>query len=360
MNTYNKVTLAKGCDSCIKAKRKCNRLLPSCQRCCERKLFCRYKNQPGSNKSLSSLESSLRPSDDGISSRRNISIARYTQGIQTTSLSFPTQTPLSVDSLFLKAPSVVLTIDHETAVYLKNHLSSFPVSFVQTGATIFIHPTLYEDGLPPTLQATLALCRIQTCTIPSYQHLASTAITKVASYLLQTMSTTHTFISKLALVQSLILLQITTLFSPTTAILREQAQNRQSLLCSWVRKLYHSVPASLPASMTLHQAWVLAESCRRTIHVAHMVSGTYSVLTRGEFTLTLFVEALPLDLLDWKWEYVEQGLLEYGERNKDVALISYRELVDKWERGEIKNTSLFVELLLAACKGIRNVKGAAA
>lgn len=37
-------------------------------------------------------------------------------------------------------------------------------------------------------------------------------------------------------------------------------------------------------------------------------------------------------------------------------LISYRELTDAWDRGEMKKPTLFEEMLIAACKGIENVK----
>ena len=41
-----RVTLSRGCDQCIKVKRKCSRDVPSCQRCLKRRNICRYKNQP--------------------------------------------------------------------------------------------------------------------------------------------------------------------------------------------------------------------------------------------------------------------------------------------------------------------------
>ena len=42
----SKVTLSRACDQCIKLMRKCNRDLPSCQRCAKRRSLCKYKNQP--------------------------------------------------------------------------------------------------------------------------------------------------------------------------------------------------------------------------------------------------------------------------------------------------------------------------
>jgi hypothetical protein len=153
-----------------------------------------------------------------------------------------------------------------------------------------------------------------------------------------------------------------TLFCPTIdQALRQQAERRMPLLKVWAVKLYQSVPTYLPASMSPRQAWILAESCRRTIHMCHMVSGLYSMLKFGCFTLTLFVEALPLHRNGHLWDdslYFNQTSSEAGPsapRLDEGNLISYRELTDLWEEGQFRQPRLFEEMLIAACKGIGSV-----
>jgi hypothetical protein len=187
------------------------------------------------------------------------------------------------------------------------------------------------------------------------QHIISRAISSTASHLIQSIPSTHTFISKLAFVQSLILLQIMTLFCPTIdQALRQQAERRMRLLNVWAVKLYQSAPSYLPASMSPRQAWILAESCRRTIHMRHMVSGLYSMLKFVCFTLTLFVEALPLNRNDRLWDddlYSNQTALETdpsSPRLDETDIISYRELTDLWKEGQFRQPELFEEILLAA------------
>jgi len=46
ISTIPRAKLSRGCDQCIKAKRKCNRGVPSCQRCTKRRILCIYRNQP--------------------------------------------------------------------------------------------------------------------------------------------------------------------------------------------------------------------------------------------------------------------------------------------------------------------------
>jgi hypothetical protein len=144
------------------------------------------------------------------------------------------------------------------------------MAFVRNGGTLFIHRQLYQDGLPDPLQDIFALCTMDIHHSNANQHIISRAISSTASHLIQSIPSTYTFTFKLAFVQSLILLQIITLFSPTIyQALRQQAKCRMPLLKVWAVKLYQSAPSYLPASMTPRQAWVLAESCRRTIHMCH-------------------------------------------------------------------------------------------
>lgn len=278
----------------------------------------------------------------------------------------------SLTGIQTSPPDVILAMDQPTVHYLMDHLKSLPSTFIQTGGTLFIHPQLYQDGLPPLLQNISALSNMHTY-LNSSDHIISLAISSTAQNIVNSFSTLHTFNAKLAFTQSLILLQIMTLLSlspPISHVLRQQAENRLPLLQASIEELYLSAPVTLPSSMGHYQAWILAESCRRTIHVGHMVLGVHSMLTKGNFTLTLFVEALPLNRNAELWErdlsvYDEQTKGEPGHgdmggtgklRASETDLISYRELTDMWDNGEVKDPSFFEELLLVACKGVDNVK----
>jgi len=89
----------------------------------------------------------------------------------------------------------------------------------------------------------------------------------------------------------------------------------------------------------------------------------HSVLSRGCFTLTLFVEALPVDRnqdSQYLWEHGMASLWMSesvtGEALVPKAdLVSYRELTDMWDAG-VEPQNLYEEMLVAACKGVDNVK----
>jgi len=255
--------------------------------------------------------------------------------------------------MLLEVPDIVMTMDQPSVTYLLEYLKTLPNIFLQTGGTIFMHPRLHPNGLPPSLAMMFSLCAIHSHASPQNQHIVWEAISNTTVKLLRLGSSLPTFISKLEFVQSLILLQIITLFDPRTPLhLIQLAENRQGLLESAELDLFNSVPAYLPSLMDPYQAWILAESCRRTIHAAHMVLGLYSMLSQGTFVLTLFVEALPLHRDSTLWETEEVFDNEEGEDLKMIVttreknLMSYRELTDLWDAGGIKKLGPFEKLLV--------------
>jgi hypothetical protein len=263
----------------------------------------------------------------------------------------------------LGAPPVVMRMDSATVSYMRQYLMNVPGEFVKTGGTTFLHPRMYPEGLPPLLQAVFSLSSMHVQSTPSHQPLISHVTSNTVGELLRTTNSIHTFNSILEFVQALILLEILTLFFPCSQILRQQAEARLPLLKSWTYRLYQSVPSSLPATMSWYQAWIFAESVRRTIHVSHMIQGIYSMVTKGQYALTLFVEALPVNRSSFLWDIKPT---KYGMRciqdKRDVLacipkpdLISYRELTDKWDRGETIPIGRMEELLLIACKGFPEV-----
>ena len=374
MSSPQRVPLTKACGPCIKSKRKCNRALPRCQRCAKLDLPCWYKNVPmmttvgKSFASKTTVVISTRgqpqrdlslPSDSTsptVSCSDHYSYESSVNGSSSLVISILEAASSSLSGMQLGPPDVVMTWDGPTMVYLTNNLRSFTGMFARTGGTPFIHPELYRSGFPRQLQNIFTLCCAHAQANQDNHPVVSQTIASVANTLVNSISSVHALMPILELLQSLILLQIITLLYPITSqILRRQAESRMSLLASLTKKLFWSVPAYLPTPISPYQAWILGESVRRTIHVAHMVQGVYSVMSHGHFVLTAFVEALPLNQRSMIWDCDAQshGLLDEGDHNArlETDLISYRELVDKWDIGAVKRPRLFEEMLIVACKG---------
>lgn len=256
-----------------------------------------------------------------------------------------------LNNMRLEPPHVLMEWDEETFTYLTDQLKCIPETFVRTGGTLFMHPRLYENGMPPLLHSLYTLCSMHSHLTDSDQEILSDAIFHTTSTLLQASSTIHTLPAILEFVQALILLQILTLFTPyPNPTIHSAAEARLPLLSHWAHRLYLSAPSTLPSSLSPRSAWILAESVRRTIPYAQKIQAMYSMLTRGYFRLTLFTEALPVNRVSRFWDQEEGG--EASEEAVETQLVSYRELTDGWEMRGLGEVGAFEELLLVACKGM--------
>jgi hypothetical protein len=359
MSASPRVSLTKACSHCIKAKRKCSRALPKCQRCAKQSLSCQYKNAPmkGCNRSLAArteaVVSAFRDDQTSQSSMRHLfdgkAPANHALTGSPTSDSTDVPSTASLSCFQLAPPDVIMTWDQPTLDYLTGHLKSSIGMFAHSGKTTFIHPDLYRGGFSPQLRNVFTLCCVHSCLNQDNYEIASEAIAYATANLIASIPSAYTFMALLELVQSLILLQIITLLYPDLSqTLRSQASNRMALLESLTDQLFQSVPAHLPSSLSPYQAWLLAESVRRTIYVASKIRALHSVKTCGHFVLTSFVEALPFSQRGYIWEC---GSSLGKDASFDPDLISYRELVDKWDLEGIRQLDLFEEILIVACKG---------
>ncbi|KIX02352.1 uncharacterized protein Z518_08293 [Rhinocladiella mackenziei CBS 650.93] len=240
-------------------------------------------------------------------------------------------------------------MDFESVTDVVRQLTLYPLDLIRKGGTDFIHPSTYRQYRPASLQIAIDICHLQEDLGPQDRVVQPRDFQSSAHALISTARSAVSFVDILSFVQSLCLLQIMALFSPTsTKEEREGGFRRQQLLADWTTKLWASAPTSLPSTLSTHEAYVLAEAVRRTIIVAHKIEGATRVLRTGFFKLTLFVESLPfggnMDLWDSELRDDEIDV-------KDAGLLSYREYCDLWDAGLIHSATPFERLLLVACKG---------
>lgn len=364
-----KHTLTRACDQCVKIKRRCTRDLPHCRRCEKRKTLCSYRNEPltrvshrvtsrtATTKCFSGVEL-MSPENRHVHSTKSqlsrswkIYHVNHQYRINATALA---------TLRFLGSPELVSSMAESTVNYLFGSLRDMIGTFSSRQKTPFIHAEMYKDGLPPLLRTFHSLCSAQTS--DEKPNIIHEAISKAWLELLLCIPSSHTFTAKLTLTHSLILLQIITLFTPTTPLLLQQAEHRIPLLQRLARELYCCAPSSLPSSMSRYQAYLLAESCRRTIHVANIIDELHSMLTRGTYTVNLSISVMPIDRNGGLWD-CDVSLLEDGEYNVELdqqlrhtELISYRELLLRWDGGMYRCPTPFDEILIVVCVGVKDVR----
>jgi hypothetical protein len=104
--------------------------------------------------------------------------------------------------------------------------------------------------------------------------------------------------------------------------------------------------------MSLWQAWLLAESVRRTILVSHILQTSYSLYKDGFSIHTLSSEALPFDMRNILWDSTAAETSELSCFAASPMLVSLGEYTRLWNEGKITgNVSPLENLILAVCKG---------
>ena len=238
----------------------------------------------------------------------------------------------------------------DTLFCLASALRGIPLTFAQNGETPFIHSTLYEDRASRQIQAARALC---CCYISSAGRTSANIISTIGAQLNELVNDhqkVYSFSERLAFVQALMIYAILCLFNDDLR-LRSLGERCYGLLGRWTMKLWQQVPTHLPTDLNVWEAWVFAESVRRTILVSHLIRGVYASIKQGYHSHTLFLEALPFDAHTdlWNRSFPKQSIK--SNSTSATNLVTYREYVAAYVQGKTRPAGMFERLLLTACLG---------
>jgi len=217
---------------------------------------------------------------------------------------------------------VVRVFDQTSLHRLSNILQSFPAEFAEHNTTAFIHPSIYNTGLPPHLEEARDICY-------SFQvggnYLANHRLKTLRSSirrLLRSATQASSFTETLAYAQSITLAQIIRLLS-TTEPDSDQTERDNEDFWALTHTLWQNAPTQLPSTLSPWQAWLFSESVRRTIMVCNILLAVYNSLKRGYTIHSLCVEALPFDLRTQLWDaQTEEEWEVAAARTKCPALVT--------------------------------------
>jgi hypothetical protein len=222
-----------------------------------------------------------------------------------------------------------------------------------TGATPFLHQSLWKKQQPESYQDCVSLSALYLCkTSANNALIANTINFKIAKLIAA--SRTWSLAEHLAAVQTLIVYQIMRLFDASLNA-RAQAQKHSLLLDAWAASLWKRSFIEPAVLATSHETWVFNESLRRTVMIAVFVRCAWSTYTRGGLASQLHVLAsIPFtkDAKAWrvdeaKWD--SDVLPELLEKN---SLTVYTDYTDWWSsEKEVDVLDGFGRLLLAAARG---------
>lgn len=313
----SRISLRRSCQACAKHKRRCDQRLPQCTRCAARGTPCEYINTPWA-----------------VGKRSNGPPA-------SAKVTSPMNPPLHLE--------IIKTFDGTTIRFLMDGMRTFPVTFAQQMKTLFIHPDLYRSSSHARpIQEIHMLCK-------SYQ--SDVYSPRLFGILRQKVAQIHrcatrasSFEELLFCAQALILVHCILVFDDHEN--SQYSETTSIMLTNLALELWHQAPIQLPHAMSARQAWLFAESVRRTIIIAYILCSAYSFGKRSFSVRTPFVDALPFDVRTSLWDEPVDSEWEEKARHASVAMVSLREYSDMLESGRVHGISFFGSLILAACKGL--------
>lgn len=371
------LVLRKACRNCTRSKRRCIVGLPKCERCNTRNLTCSYDREPlvvekakvltveaptavallaavdyeyqdaalsprtrsrlpphqharieveGCKGSLCWLELAA----SGSKYVRKIVLMRMDDGLLD-------QTPTY--------PAMQISVDNETEQYMIRQLRGIPAYAARGQINAFIHPNLrmrrvlnHVDVILASRRDGGAALRTRFCELVDTPNIACEDLE-----------------GALAAVQSLMLYLIIALGDPDETH-RAWGEGLLPLLRSWIELLLVSAQDKMPQGLTPWQAWLLAESVRRTIIVGFIIGCAYQHLQLGFIWHKLFVESLPFDARPGLWcaESSEEWCALVGE---DVCerLTSFHDFSVSNTHESDSKVDPFARLILVAHHGKRMV-----
>lgn len=300
-------SLRKACQACTKSKRRCVPQLPACERCAKKHIPCIYDLEPvAQNRSPlqnqgNDQETASTPQSTGgsqlkivysdVETAREASIAALANG----------------EEIGSAAARPMIMTDGDSAHWLIAFFSQVARDSLEGKPSPFIHACTFQERLQAT---------------DFREGLASTDETKKERWHLQ---------RRLEEVHNLIV-QVCNL------LLLEKSSNKKDLeverlvvqMFSATHSLWTSAPKQLDDKFGPWEAWIVAESIRRSMFAGILIRGIWHVAAYGHVYYEPFYESLPFDPRADLWEASSAG--EWEEAIKKLGgqhtqLKSYHEFI---------------------------------
>ncbi|KAE8373945.1 hypothetical protein BDV26DRAFT_296425 [Aspergillus bertholletiae] len=228
----------------------------------------------------------------------------------------------------------------------------FPIEFANDMKTPFIHPDLYHSAEATNVfQNVQTLCRLHA---QASQEDTPTCLTPLlrqrSAEILRKSSRPASFQELLACTQSLLILQCLLILDGETADDGPYSETVSTMLSHVGRRLWQQAPTQLSHILSPREAWLFAESVRRTIIVAFMLRSVYSLQKRNYSVRTPFVDSLPFDVRTSLWDADHASGDDTAPASLE-SMVSLQQYSTMIEAGTVHSISPFGALILAACKG---------
>lgn len=218
---------------------------------------------------------------------------------------------------------VIRTFGRETIQRQISILQCFSDHYVRRGFNAFIHSHLYEPQLPPPLFDISSIInashelKVGRLPVPVSQ------IFKLkVRRLLYLGARASSYTELVSCVQAIVLVQIARLFHEDR---EDDIEQENQAIWALTRRLWQHAPTQLPSSLSPWQAWVFAESVRRTLLVCNILLSVYGVLRRGYAVHAVCIEALPFDMRTQLWDANSEDSWKAAALDCTTPLVSFRQ-----------------------------------
>ena len=244
-------------------------------------------------------------------------------------------------------------ISRDQVDFIVSQLQACIAQVVGGGKMPFIHHTAYRGSLPQGYQDLLGVSAMYRHKTPENKNTVFSMLDKNISRLFAT-SNSWALDELLLATQALVVYQIIRLFDEQGDIRqRANAERQSSILEAWTSRLYTagnlSATEGAPPGKSAYDHWIVVESARRTVLVSTMLQCMYSLLRDGSCGQVPMMSNLPVSLCGRLWHKSEEEWWDTTS-GADTELVTYREYVSKWAKGDALETEDYEIILLVACR----------
>ncbi|KAL3418329.1 hypothetical protein PVAG01_10045 [Phlyctema vagabunda] len=361
MLIHQSTTRRKACTCCVKAKRRCNLVLPRCARCTSKGLSCRYvddvatlqdrrRRKPAVTQPVpeltpplfeQNLSSILFPDEDFDVSRTTATGSDFERILYDLTPLNPCMPPGSVQ------------VPVNQVNYCVMKLKKCVDTLVLENRTTFMHPSSYEDRMPPAYQDVLSICSLHRAKTSCNQHQVSKMLDLKLEALITASETDFWTVDNVLLsLQALILYQIIRIFDGNAQQMLG-AEQHFKLLGAWTDRLRQCYSEAEQSSLfrTPYEQWVLLESIRRTILTSVLLRGVYAILKTGYCDQVPLLEVLPVSTHGGMWKMAETNWWEETVSGRGL-LHRYIDFVHEWNEGKVAYVEDYEKCLLVKTRGV--------
>jgi hypothetical protein len=356
----------KSCETCFQGRRKCDLSYPVCKRCQRSKKSCHYiRTPPTTKKSAPDIAGGA--IDRSLDTTNYIDWAVCSPGplrqqeddVWDTAFIFDLQQSNLLDEmLYPHVPSFLgdlgeiqpVSGNNQSWEWVIEQLKSYPWTFAQYVETTFIHKKLYRDLLPSSIRAAFGVCTAYVYVNDATESMLFRTLDAEASELLNR-APDGTLLEALSRMQAMVLYQIIRIYRGD---LRQRAiaEQQGSILGMWGLQLIHRADIELRSEKLSWESRILAESVRRTVMVAFMLHGVYSIFKHGICPEFPTLSILPVSTKTTLWNSEDTNL----QLHDQDETMKYRDFTELWLASPKRKLESFEKMLLVACKGIEQVE----